>query len=144
MGVSDSIAINLQNKLTHKETKNNLHNLLASKQNLNDKNNIKSPINTSKSNQKDKKSKIYSITELNKSSKIPTIKSSPKNNNVNFSSEKNPVLTKKSNSRNISFLKEEIQSKKKLNKKIPIYTKDLNSKRKIHENCSFVKKPSQK
>ena len=143
MGVSDSIAINLQNKLTHKETKNNLH-LLASKQPLNYKNNIKSPINTSKSNQKDKKSKIYSITELNKTSKIPTIKSSPKNNNVNFSSEKNPILTKKSNSRNISFLKEEIQSKKKLNKKIPIYTKDLNSKRKIHENCSFVKKPSQK
>ena len=52
MGVSDSIAINLQNKLTHKETKNNLH-LLSSKQPLNYKNNIKSPINTSKSNQKE-------------------------------------------------------------------------------------------
>ena len=134
MGVCNNTSINLMNK----EAKN-MYNIISSKLSSNDKSNIKTPINTSKSNQKEKKTKIYNKTELNKTNKIPTIKRTPKNIKVNFSSEKSQILPKKSNSRNVSFLKEETQSKNKLNKKIPIYTKDLSSKKNIHENVSFVK-----
>jgi hypothetical protein len=130
MGVCNNTSLNAQNQFINKETKN-IYNIISTKQSSKDKSNIKAPINTSKSNQKEKKRIMYNITELNKTNKIPTIKSSPKNFNINFSSEKSQILTKKSNSRNISFLKEEIQSKSKLNKKIPIYTKDLSSKKKF-------------
>ena len=145
MGVCDSSYIYLENKLTNKENKNNLYNLITSKHlPLNEKKNIKGPINTSKSI-KDKKNNFYSITEINKNYKIPTKKSSPKNNiSSNYSFEKNQILSKKSNSRNISFLKEDIKSKKKLNKKIPIYAKDSNNKKKIQENNSFSKNPREK
>ena len=95
MGVCDSSSIYLENKLTNKENKNNLYNLITSKHlPLNEKKNIKGPINTSKSI-KDKKNNFYSITEINKNYKIPTKKSSPKNNIAsNYSFEKNQILSK--------------------------------------------------
>ena len=137
MGVYESSSVYLQNNQNKKENKNNLYNLIPSKQSQNDNKSIKTPINSSKSNHKDKNQNFYSITEINKNYKIPN--KSPKNNiTFNYSLEKNQILSKKSNSRNISLLKEEIQSKKKLNKKIPIYTKESSNKKNIQDEKKRV------
>ena len=145
MGVCDSSSTSyLKKNLANKDNRNNIYNLISSKQSLKEKKSIKKPINSSKNNQKNK-SNFYSITENNKNYKIPTKKSSPQNNiNFYYSFEKNCVGSKKSNSRNISFLKEEIKSKKQINKKIPIYTKESNKKEKIQENLSFTKNSNDK
>ena len=49
-----------------------INNIIPSKQSPNDKTNIKTQINSSKSNHKDKNNNFYSITEINKNYKIPT------------------------------------------------------------------------
>ena len=144
MGVCDSSSMYYQNKLITKENKNELIGSIHPIQSLNQKKCLKTQLNSSKSNQKEKNNNFYSITEIN-NYKMPTNKCSPKLNNVSYSFEKNQLKSKKTNSRNISLLKEDIQSKKKLNKKIPIYTKDFsNNKKKIKENSSYVKKSNQK
>ena len=145
MGVVDTSTSYLQNRLTSKDNKNNMCNLIPSKKSLKGKSKIKTAINSSKSNFKEKNSNFYSITEINKNYKIPAKKSTPKNNsNSNYSYEKYPIISKKTNSRNISFLKEEFHSRKKINKKIPIYMKDSGSKNGIKENQSFTKNSNKK
>ena len=111
MGVCDSSSMYYQNKLITKENKNELIGSIHPIQSLNQKKCLKTQLNSSKSNQKEKNNNFYSITEIN-NYKMPTNKCSPKLNNVSYSFEKNQLKSKKTNSRNISLLKEDIQTKK--------------------------------
>lgn len=146
MGVCDSSQIYLQDKKISKDNKKDIYKVIPPNQTfIYEKKSFKTPLNSSKSNQKDNKNKnnFYSITEIN-NYKMPTKKFSPKINNVNYSFEKNQLMSQNTNSRNISFLKEEIQSKKKLNKKIPIYKELSNNNKKKKDYSSNAKKTNSK